>query len=1120
MRVAVLGQSRVLASDAGPGDHGALPARKPRSVLAALALHLGSAVPASRLVELVWGDEAPQGAQGTLQAYVSVLRRVLEPALQAREQPRVLVTTDTGYRLLLARAEVDATRFADDVRDVHRALAPLGSQLGPDPVVAWPGRHQVVAQVAALEASLDAWNGEPYADLGDHPDVVAERAALLELRTTAEEDRALALLALGEHATVLAATGRLVAAHPLRERVWAVHALALTRAGRQSDALAAIRRLRETLADELGLDPGPDVRALEEAVLRQDPGLFRTLPADVSEPAGTVTAPPRPAGDGAPGWPMVGRDAELAGALSALEDARSGRVSFVAVTGEPGIGKSRLCAELAAAARHRGFVVAAGRCSQDDGAPPLWPWSQVFADLGVPLPVEPAGDDPGARFRTWHRIVERLVEAGAERPVLVVLDDLHWADASSLRVLRLLAETATDGRLAVTVTWRPDPAPTGALAEAAEALARRHGIRLPLAGLDAQAVAAIVGAVARSRLDTDQAEGLRRRTDGNPFFLVEFARLAADGSVGDDVVGVGQAPPAVQDVLRRRLAGMPADSRAVLSAAAVVGRDFDVAVTAVVSGLDEDTVLDALEPARAGGLVRDAGADGFRFAHALVRDVLYADLPGVRRARLHARAAEAFSERTDQGAAAATHWLRAGPRHAGRAWRAAAAAASAARALHAHDEAVELFELAAQAMAQDPGAGAADRIHLLLDLGGSARLLGRMVRTAEASHEAMALARELGDLDVLARAAMLHSEGALWQPSDYDQVDTAIVDALRTCLAGLPQTDGERRCRLMLALALELYYAPGGAERDALVTEALAMARRLDDERLLLHTLISSYVARWLPDNPGKRLDQASEAAALARRLGAWTELAEALTLRACALGELGRPEELDAATTEAREVALQRRHLFPELVLDGLTVGWLAMRGEQAAADQTLAHMAALGGRMDLVQLRQGLAGAMFCVMIWQPGGPGQVVRLLEEGVGGGPATVFVWPLAATACRSGDPDRARAVLAEHGTDLGSSNWNALLRWSLAAETAAHLRDSELGARAYALLSPLAGRPSNSGSGAYIGIVDGYLALAAHAVGEPELASRHADAALQLAFTWRLPPVAKLVRDQREHFGY
>ncbi|HYO39588.1 MAG TPA: BTAD domain-containing putative transcriptional regulator [Nocardioidaceae bacterium] len=1141
MRVAVLGQSRVLTSDDPGSDRGTVPARKPRSVLAALVLHLGTAVSAHRLVELVWGEKPPHGANGTLQAYVSGLRHSLEPALKAREQPRVLVSAESGYRLLLDRDQVDATRFADEVRDRHRGLAPLGSLLGPqpgaqpgaDPGVAWPGRDQVAAHVTALDTALAMWTGEPYADLGEHPDVVAERAALLELAATAEEDRALALLALGEHATVLALTGRLVAAHPLRERVWALHALALTRAGRQNDALSTIRRLRDTLAEELGLDPGHEVRALEEAVLRQDPGLLRALPpaapalVTVPNPPSASPAdssagtPPRPAGDGGAAWPMVGRDAELAAAVRALDDATSGRVGFVAVTGDPGIGKSRLCGELVAAARDRGFAVAVGRCSQDDGAPPLWPWSQVFTDLGIDLPVELAADDPGARFRTWHGIAERLVEAAVGEPLLVVLDDLHWADASSLRVLRLLAETATQGHLAVAVTWRHHPAATGALAEAAEALARRHGVRLALEGLDAQAVAEVVGAVAHSTLDSEQAEGLRQRTDGNPFFLVEFARLSADhGRTVGDAAAMEQAPPAVQDVLRRRLSALPPAAQSVLSAAAVVGRDFDVEVTAAVAGHDELDVLDALEPARGAGLVRDAGTDAFRFAHALVRDVLYADLPGVRRARLHARAAEAFGGRAGQGAAEAAHWLRAGPRHAGRAWRAAAAAAAAARTVHAHEEALDLLELAAGAMADDPRATPADRVDLLLALGESARLVGRMTRTSAAAHEAMALARVLGDDDLLARTALMHSEGALWQPSDFGLVDEVTVGALRTVLARLPVADAHRRCRLMLALALEIYYAPGGAERDALVTESLAAARRSGDDYLLLDCLLAAYVARWLPDNAAERLQQVTEAVDLARRLGAGTQLAEALALRASTLGELGRFDELGPAIAGAREAALDRRHLYLDLLLDGLAVGWLAMRGDQTAAEETLAHMAALGDRMDLVQLHQGLAAAMFSVLVWQPGGPALVLRSLEDELARGPAAVFLWPTAALACRSGSCDRARALLEQHGSDLGEPNWHALLRWSFAAETAAHLRDADLGARSYALLTPLAGRPSNAGSGAYIGIVDGYLALAAHAVGERDLATRHADAALDLAVAWKVPPVAQLVCDQRDLFGY
>ena len=192
---------------------------------------------------------------------------------------------------------MDAVAFSREVRARHRALAPLWSQLTTGPDASWPSREEVGAHVEALEEALRTWTGTAYADLGDHPDVLADRAALDELRATAQEDTALGLLALGEHAAVLAATEQAGGRNPLRERTRSLQALALVRTGRQVEALEVLRGYRELLADELGLDPGPEVRALEEAVLRQSPSLGAWLrPEATSARPAAVTTPPSAAG--------------------------------------------------------------------------------------------------------------------------------------------------------------------------------------------------------------------------------------------------------------------------------------------------------------------------------------------------------------------------------------------------------------------------------------------------------------------------------------------------------------------------------------------------------------------------------------------------------------------------------------------------------------------------------------------------------------------------------------------------------------------------------------------------------------------------------------------------------
>jgi predicted ATPase len=289
--------------------------------------------------------------------------------------------------------------------------------------------------------------------------------------------------------------------------------------------------------------------------------------------------------------------------------------------GEAGLGKTRLLREAAAHAEARGFAVATGRGSRDDGAPPLWPWTALLRDLGAALPTSVA-EGEAARFEVWEAVAAELAAAARRRPLLAVLDDLHWADASSIKLLTHLVDTldaARTGPLALLVARRSHPEPTGALAELGEALARRGATRLDVGGLTPAEVAALAGAVGVRRPADDVAAALRDRTGGNPFFVTELVRLGSRDAV----------PAAVTDVVTSRVERLPGEARSVLRTAAVVGRRFDLALLAAVAGDDEDHTLDALEPALAEGMVVEDGADVFRFSHDLVHEAV-ADAAGHR----------------------------------------------------------------------------------------------------------------------------------------------------------------------------------------------------------------------------------------------------------------------------------------------------------------------------------------------------------------------------------------------------------------------------------------------------------------------------------------------------------
>src|SRR5215472_17616534 len=321
LHFAVLGAFRVDRDgrevDLGP--------RLQRALLAILVVEAGHAVPVDRLIDLLWRDKPPAAAIASVQAYISQLRRVLEPGRPARAPAQVLVTQDPGYVLRAADDQVDALRFQALARHAHDDLAD----------------GQPAAAAADLEAALTLWRGGPLPEFANEPWAVPVVARLVEAHDLAAEDLIDAWLALGRHAQAAAELEAMVEARPLRERRWGQLIVATYRCGRQADALRAYQRCRTVLADELGLEPGPELRRLEAAVLAQDPSLdWQHDPAAsaVAAPAPPVPARAQPAAPptGEPSAPsLVGRGTELAHLGDTLRRAASGHGGAMVLVGEP-----------------------------------------------------------------------------------------------------------------------------------------------------------------------------------------------------------------------------------------------------------------------------------------------------------------------------------------------------------------------------------------------------------------------------------------------------------------------------------------------------------------------------------------------------------------------------------------------------------------------------------------------------------------------------------------------------------------------------------------------------------------------------------------------------------------
>jgi len=438
--------------------------------------------------------------------------------------------------------------------------------------------------------------------------------------------------------------------------------------------------------------------------------------------------------------------------------------------------------------------------------------------------------------------------------------------------------------------------------------------------------------------------------------------------------------------------------------------------------------------------------------------------------------------------------------------------------VYAYDEAQEMLERADELIEQDPAAGPTERFDVLMALGDTLRLAGRWMDLRRVVHRMIDLAESLDDVELLARAAVLPSNGALWQAADHGEVDQPTVRALRRALADLPAEDGPLRCRAMLSLATELYYGVSPQEREALVEQGMAMARRLGEPELRLTACQIAFVSTWRADTAEDRLALAEESIDLARQIHDDAALTAALTVRAVVAAELGDVETMEVLATEARRRAEQNRQLYPLVVLDSLEVSWLAMRGEWEQAQRLTDHLAATGQKMALAQYTDAVAGAILSIGTWQKRYdellPLMVEREAESGLAISPA------VATLLVRLGRLDEAREYVSAHPFDLATDTWYSMLAWALSAEVALALGDRDLGRDTYALLAPYAGRSCSAGSGVAVGPVDAFLALAAAAGGERDLAARHADAALELCEAWRIPLAAQWLRDQRETYGF
>ena len=1096
MDVRILGPLEVY----GPDGRIDLGLRKARLLFATLALRAGVPVSIDQLAEVLWPIALPNAWEATVHAHVSRLRRALDPTRTRSDGSRI-ETLGQAYALRLEDGELDVQRFEQLAGAGRVALA----------------RGDTAAATELLRDALLQWRGPVLSDFAEESSVAAEARRLDELRLVTVVQHLEAELASGREAAVVGELETLVQEHPLREELWQLLMLALYRSGRQADALRRYANVRRILVEELGIEPGPALRSLEQAILEHDPALKQTGVTVALRPPAEPGA--IPVWLAAPGDAFVGRQSQRDAILRATPE-RTGERRLVVVSGEPGVGKTRLIREVATVLQAAGASVLGGRCVEE----PLHAF-QPFAEAVERLSVVDSALDPAMtvlaanapdvdpsslpihdaeamQYALFRALTQTLTERRLGGAPVLVLDDVHWASSEALQVLAHVLRDDDQGSLLVLATAR-DTEVNDALDALVAELARDDRVqKIPLANLNADEVRELL----EERGNDAGPDVLFELTEGNPFYVEQMLRHVAE-SGGE--LAASTIPDSVRDTIARRLLRLPAETRRLLGIAAVVGQEFSLPVLAGAGEYTLDAADDLLGPALGARIVTEqTGRVGsYAFTHGLIRHALRDGLGAARAARVHrgvAMALESLPGSDGYALDIAFHHLSAAADgsdpFAG--VRCARIGAARARTGFAFADAVTVLSRAVEVLDASPHE--IDRAVLcetLTDLALAQAGVGLDSKRAESLERAFALSAEAA-IEVRARV-LFEAFSATTQPS------AAWTERVRTVCEQLEE-NSELHVMTTAFLAFAEAAMPGEHARD-LARSALGRLESVSPTVRADVLLVTSLpLQAW--QTPSEEIAHAQAAVAAAIAVGEPAAHAAALGVLRQAYLAAGDLDRSDAVAVEYERIALELR--IPRYLagVEQRRAMRALLAGRFAAAE---AHAEQAVTLQPTSEYLEGLAVQLFALRFEQ-GRLDEVRGAVSEWAATDTRPAWRLGEAMLLAEIGELDAARSALApfiasRFDTVPRDSLWFASL--ACAARAAETLSDASSAVLVADLLTPAADRVIVLGQGAVCwGSVHRLLGPLAALLGERDAAVSHYRAAADVHE--RLGALPFLARDR------